>query len=255
MTLKEKVQRCQRICGAHVNLGDSAVSEILGALGYDFLWVDMEHTRLTEDDVHDHMLASRVGGTPVIVRVPADDLTITKRVLEMGPEGVVFPMVRNAEHAKQLLSNTLYPPYGTRGCGPKGAIRYGIDDEPEYYRSGHLEMCRFIQIELKSAAEDIEEIVKIPWLDGCILGLYDLSGSIGRPGDIFCPENLALAQRTIDVCTAAGKIVGVSTFATDDATLQRYHDMGIRMFSTGADYVYMLSGARETLTRVRGIQK
>ncbi len=254
MTIKEKVQKALPICGTHVNLTDPIVTEIFGALGYDFLWVDMEHTALSCEQVYHHILAAKSAGTPVFVRVPVDDLTITKRSVEMGPDGIIFPMIKNAEHAKRVLDNTLYPPYGTRGCGPKGAVRYGLDSEPYYYGEGHLKMCRFVQIEQASAAEEAEKIAAIPYLDGIVLGMHDLSGSIGRLGDIFCEENLRLANKSIAAFRAAGKTVGVSTFATDDETLTRYHEMGINMISTGADYDYVAKRGIETLNRIKGIQ-
>ena len=255
MTLKEKAAACLPISGTHVNLTDPIVTEIFASLGYDFLWVDMEHTALSCEQVYHHLLAARSCGTPVVVRVPADDFTVTKRILEMGVDGIVFPMVKDAAHAKKLLEYTLYPPYGCRGCGPKGAVRYGLASEPEYYGPGHLKMCRFVQIELKSAAEDAEAIAALPYLDGVVLGMHDLSGSIGRLGDIFCEENLALANRAIAAMKKAGKTVGVSTFSTDPEVLARYHTMGINMISAGADYDHILRVGKSTLAtliQVRG---
>ena len=249
----EKVRSAQFLCGTHVNLTDCAVSELEGQIGFDFLWVDMEHTYISEEALHHHLLAAHAGGTPVVVRVPVEDLSATKHALEMGVDGIVFPMVRDAEHAKQLLSWTLYPPYGARGCGPKGAVSYGLDDERAYYGPGHLKLCRFVQIELKSAAEDAERIAALPHLDGCVLGMHDLSGSLGDLGNIFSSANLALANRAIEAFRAQGKTVGVSTFATDEGTLRRYREMGINMISTGADYEYIRKGAQETLRRIRMI--
>ena len=194
-------------------------------------------------------------GTPVFVRVPVDDLTVTKRILEMGVDGIIFPMIQNYDHACEILSKTLYPPYGKRGCGPKGAVRYGIDSEPYYYKEGHLKMCRFVQIELKSAALDAERIASIPYLDGCVLGMHDLSGSIGRLGDIFCDENLSLAKRSIKAFHDSGKLVGVSTFATDEKTMKFYRDMGIDMIVTGADYDYIRQESIKTLNLIKRIQE
>lgn len=255
MTIKEKVTGTNLIRGTHVNLSDPIVTEIFAALGYDFIWVDMEHTALSCEQVYHHLLAARAGGTPVFVRVPADDLTVTKRVLEMGIDGIVFPMVKDAAHAKRLIDYTLYPPYGTRGCGPKGAVRYGIDSELFFYGEGHLKLCRFVQIEQASAAKEAAKIAEIPYLDGCVLGMHDLSGSIGRLGDIFCEENLKLARHTIKAFRTAGKTVGVSTFSTDKETLNRYHNMGINMISTGADYDYILKSARETLAVLQSLNQ
>ncbi len=254
MTFKEKVAAALPLCGTHVHLCDPIVTEIMAAAGYDYLWVDMEHTTLSCEQVYHHLLAARSCGTPVIVRVPADDLTVTKRILELGVDGVVFPMVKSAAHAAKLLADTLYPPYGTRGCGPKGAVRYGLDDEMEYYGPGHLNMCRFVQIEQASAVQEAEQIAALPYLDGCILGVHDLSGSIGRLGQVLCPENLALANRAIAAFKAAGKSVGISTYAIDTDTLTRYHDMGINMLTTGADYEHIRKLAHRTLHTVRDIQ-
>lgn len=255
MTLKEKVAACQKICGVHVNMTDPIATEVLSYLGFDFIWVDMEHTRLSCDHIYQHILAAKATGTPIVVRVPVDDLTITKKVIEMGVDGIVFPMVKDYEHAKKLLDYTLYPPIGTRGCGPKGAVCYDPEIEKEYYKEGHLKMCRFVQIEMRSAAEDAARIASLPYLDGCILGMHDLSGSIGKLGDIFCEENLKLANMAIAAFQKEKKSVGVSTFATDDATLSRYDQMGINMISTGADYCFISQLGAQTLATIHRIQK
>ena len=255
MTIKESIAARENLCGSHVNISDVVATEILASMGYDMVWIDMEHTTLSCEQVHSHMLAAAAAGTPVMVRVPVNDLTNTKRVLEMGPDAIVFPMVRDSEHAKELLSWTLYPPYGKRGCGPKRAVRYGMDSESYFYGEGHLKMCRFVQIELKSAAEDAENIAAIPYLDGCILGMHDLSGSIGRLGDVFCDENLKLAKMAIEAFKNHGKTVGVSTFATDKETLARYRDMGVNLIFSGADYEYIRNGSLNTLKTLKEVQK
>jgi len=255
MTFKEKIESCSAVCGTFVHISDLMVSEILGSLGYDFAWIDMEHTTLSCEQVRNHIVALRGAGTPAIVRVPVHDLTNTKRILEIGPDGIIFPMVHSYEEAEELISWTMYPPYGERGCGPKGAVRYGLDSEPDYYANGHKKFCRFIQIETKSIVDDIEKIAKMPYLDGCILGMHDLSGSIQRLGDIFCEENLALVMHSIEVLRANNKTVGVATFATDNETLERYHNMGINMITTGADYEYIRKGGLDTLKLIREIQK
>lgn len=247
MDIKEKVEKCLPIYGTHVNLSDTCITEIFASLDYDYVWVDMEHTTLSPEQIRAHILAAKAHGKPTFVRVPQDDLTNTKRIIEMNVDGIVFPMIRDYEHAKSLIDSTLYPPLGTRGCGPKGAVRFGLDDEPTYYKDGHLKLCRFIQIEQKSAALDAERIASIPYLDGCVLGMHDLSGSIGKLGDVFCDENMELAMKAIDAFKKAGKTVSVSTFATDYKTLALYRDMGINMITAGADYVFMTELAKQTL--------
>lgn len=254
MTIKEKVQKAMPLWGTHSHLTDAIVTEIVANLDYDYIWIDMEHTVLSCEQVHHHIMAAHAKNKPAFVRVPVNDLTYTKRIAEMNVDGIIFPMVQDAKHAKDLLDWTLYPPYGKRGCGPKGATNYGLDNEMEYYKEGHLnKLCRFVQIEQESAAMDAKAIAKLPYLDGCVLGMHDLSGSHGRLGDIFCDKNLDLAKRAIDAFRSEGKTVGISTGAVDVETLTFYKNMGINMITAGADFEYILRGAINTLETMKAI--
>lgn len=187
------------------------------------------------------------------MRVPQNDLTYTKKVLEMGPDGIIFPMVHSAKEAEELLSYTLYPPYGSRGCGPQRAVRYGIDDELEYFKSGPFDLCRFLQIECKTFVDELEQIADNPYIDGFILGLADLSGSINQIGDFFGEDNLALAKKAIDIATKHGKIVGSATLASDEKTIGKLCDMGIKMITCGADFGYIVNGARQTYENLKKV--
>ena len=108
-------------------------------------------------------------------------------------------------------------------------------------------------IEQKSAALDAQSIAAIPYLDGCVLGMHDLSGSIARLGDVFCEENLSLAKMAADAFLAEKKAVGLSTYAIDEKTLATYRDLGVNMISTGADYDYILRMGRDTLERTKDV--
>ena len=93
-TLKEKILAGEKIVGTHVQLSDPAICEIVGRLGYDYIWVDLEHTYMSYKDLLCHISAAHSAGTPVIVRVPQNDFTVTKKVMEMGPDGIIFPMIK-----------------------------------------------------------------------------------------------------------------------------------------------------------------
>ena len=121
--LRERMQNGM-IRGTLVSLSDPALCEIMGNAGYDCVWIDTEHTYMTERDVLCHLNAARAANIASVVRVPQNDLTATKKVLEMGPDGIIFPMVRSKREMDALLEMTLYPPHGTRGFGPLRAIGY-----------------------------------------------------------------------------------------------------------------------------------
>ena len=250
MNLKEKIQAGKSICGTLVNIPSVSVAEMMGYMDYDYLWIDLEHSAITIDMCYSMLVAAKSVGRQAIVRVPQHDLTYTKKVLEMGPDGIIFPMVKDASEAEELLSYTLYPPYGKRGCGPQRAVRYGIDDEIAYFKSGPVDLCRFIQIECESFVNDMDKIASNPYIDGFILGLADLSGSINKIGDFFGENNLSLAKKAIGVANKHNKIVGSATLATDEETLTMLHNMGIKMITCGADFNYIVNGARKTYETV-----
>lgn len=253
MNLKEKIQAGKNICGTLVNIPSVAVTEMMGYMDYDYLWIDMEHSAITIDMCYNMLVAAKSVGRQAIVRVPQHDLTYTKKVLEMGPDGIIFPMVKNKEEAEELLSYTLYPPYGKRGCGPQRAVRYGVDDELKYFKSGPFDICRFLQIECESFIDDLEEIAQNPYIDGFILGLADLAGSINEIGNFFGEKNLTLAKKAIDIATKHNKIVGSATLATDEKTLSNLRDMGVKMFTCGADFNYITSGAMKTYENLKKV--
>lgn len=247
--LKEKLRNGKRLIGTHVWLKDPCVCDMLGQLGFDFIWVDCEHSYLALDDVLTHLIAA--GDTPVIVRLPQHDFNFTKKVLEMGPDGVIFPMVHSPEEAMELMRYTLYPPRGCRGFGPMRAVRYGIDDSLSYVDDDPNTLCRFIQIERASMAQAVPELLENPYIDGYIFGPNDLSASLGQTGRGMTEEAQRLIRQATEQLRAAGKHVGVSLGGTDQALLNHYADMGMNILSVGTDFSYILDGAKEALRRVQ----
>lgn len=253
--LKAKLKSGRHLTGTHIFMNDPCISEMIGHLGFDFMWIDLEHTAIDYETLHSLLIGAKAAGTSAIVRVPCQDAAATKRVLEMGPDGIVFPMVNTPEEAEFYMKLCLYPPLGERGFGPRRAIRYGLDDVDRYIRETSLELCRFIQIESETAVKNLPEIMQNPYIDGYILGPNDLSGSIGELGRVFGERTTALIDEAIAILHAAGKPVGVSTGSTDAKVLKYWHDRGIGMIAAGTDYSYILSGARQTLHTLRDIQR
>ena len=234
-TFKERVRNREYLCGTHINLNDPCIAKIVGMLGFDYIWIDMEHSYLTYDHLLSHIQTIQACGTPVIVRCPQHDFTAAKKILEMGPDGIIFPMVKTKEEVDRLISYTLYPPYGNRGFGPLNAVNFGVDSALDYVTHNHETMCRFIQIEHIDLVKDLENVVDNPWIDGYIFGPNDLSGSIGQLMNVFVDDTQALVRESIDILNKHGKCIGLSTGDTSPEVVARWHDMGIHMISAGCD--------------------
>lgn len=237
--LKDRIKNKEKLIGMYVQLCDISISKIAGLAGYDFVWVDTEHSYMSYETVLSHIMALKSVGASVIVRVPQDDLTATKKILEMGVDGIIFPMVKTAEEAERLIGDTLYPPYGNRGFGPMNAIDYGFKNVKEYVQTNHAELCRFIQIEHKEAIENLDEIIKNPYIDGYIFGPNDLSGSYNMLGEAFSDKITKIIKETIKKLHKADKYVGIASGGYSEEIIKHWHNMGPEMLIAGADFDFI----------------
>ena len=245
--LKQKIKNREKIIGTHLNFSDPSVGRIAGFAGYDFIWIDMEHNSISFESLLSLFYAIKSTGTdtPVIVRVPQNDLTATKKVMEMGVDGIIFPMVKSAEEANRLISYTLYPPYGTRGFGPLNAVGYDAKSVQDYIQNDHERFCRFIQIEHVDAVKDLDNIIKNEYIDGYIFGANDLSGSINELCNVFGENTTALIKEVIQKLKANGKYIGLSTGDLSIETHKHWFNMGVDMLSAGADFDFLTVGLRQ----------
>lgn len=251
--LKDRLH--ENLIGSHISMTDSIVSELYGRLGFDFIWIDTEHSEIPLPNLRNHITAVQAGNTPVIVRVPINDFNHTKKVMEMGPDGLVFPMVNTPEEARAVTEFCMYPPEGRRGFGPLRSVNYGIDNLEEYIALANQKTCRLVQIETREAVKNLPEIVKNPYIDGYIFGPCDLSGSIGELNRVFEKPTQALIREAIHILKENGKPIGVSTGSTDPAVTGFWHELGINIISTGTDYDYILQGARANLASMKQIMR
>lgn len=248
--LRNKIDGREKIIGTLVSLTEPCLCEIMGKIGYDCVWIDTEHTYMSCKEVLCHLNAAESVGITSVVRLPQSDLTATKKILEMGPDGIIFPMVKSADEIKNLIEMTLYPPLGTRGFGPIRAIGYGAEDAKEYVDEKSLDLCRFVQIEHKDMIDNLDEIVKIPYIDGFIFGPNDLSASVGEMLNVFGEKTLSEIKRAIHILKQHGKYVGLAGGMKKD-DIKTWSELGLDMIFVGADWCFVYEQGKETLKITR----
>ena len=251
---REKLSKKGKILGTLVCLTDPCLCDVMGRAGYDAVWIDMEHTYMSYKDVLCHISTCASVNTASVIRLPQKDLTATKKVLEMGPDAIIFPMVENYDDTVELIKSTLYPPLGNRGFGPMRAIGYGAVNAKEYVKDKSLELCRFIQIENKTCIEQLEQIAKIPYLDGCIFGPNDLSGSLGDFLNVFEEPTISTMKNAIKVLKKHGKLVGVAG-GMDEKSIKTWSELGIDMLFSGGDWNFVYTSAVSTLEIMKNFNK
>ena len=252
-TLKEKILNHEITLGTQIMMCDTAIGEIFSYAGYDYMWIDTEHSCIDYKQLLDYISICEARGTPTLIRLHIDDYNHTKRVLEMGPTGVIFPMINTKEQAEKAINSTFYPLKGNRGSGAQRYGRYGLDPL-ETVISNENNIIRCIQLETKESIDNLEEIVKVKGIDCFIFGLWDLSFDIGKPGDVLCDEELKYVKKAIDILKKNNKAIGMATGNTDKNFLQKWADMGITFITAGSDFDYLRMGAINTLKSLKEIK-
>ncbi len=240
--------------GTHISFDDPAISEMMGDAGYDFLWIDQEHTPLGTLSIQNHLIAARAAGTASIVRIPWNDQVRAKAILEMGPDGMIFPMVNSAAEAEEAIRSCLYPPDGIRGFGPRRAVRYGFDDSIDYVKRNG-DFLKILQIETIQAVQNLDEIIQVKGIDAFIIGPCDLSLSLSL--DVFgCNEEKSFldAVTTAIAKTKKAKIpIGVSMGSYGIPDMKYWLDKGVDFLSVGGDVSYLKQGAVDALQNLKGL--
>lgn len=248
--LQEKLRRCELALGTHVSLNDSSVSELVGNVGFDYIWIDTEHSTIDLDHLQLHLIAARAAGVSAIVRIPWNDPVRAKPVLEMGPDGLVFPMIRSYEEAEMAIQSCCYPPRGIRGFGPRRAVQYGRIPASQYLDSVDDHLLKFLQIEHIDILKDLPKIVQIPEVTGFVIGPCDFAASMGKIRDMGAPEVQQKIDEAIDIVRSAGKVVSLSQGPCSDDVLRSWRRRGVQMLSIGSDVRSILAGAEESLRRL-----
>ena len=201
--LREKLKNNIIALGSHISLNDSTVTEIMGDVGFDYLWIDTEHTPISLDCLQNHLVAARASGVSAIVRVPEVSQVKAKPILEMGPDGIVFPQVNSYELALEAVAACKYPPVGNRGWGPRRAMHFGVDmSAQDYIAHANDDILTILQFENINAYKDLDRILSIDGLDVILLGPCDLAASMGHIGDWHHPD----VERIVDDAVNASQI-------------------------------------------------
>lgn len=226
--------------GFVVTLRDPAVSEMIGDAGFDFTWLDMEHSPLSLTDVAAHIMALRGTDCAPFVRVANNDIVQIKKVLDLAPAGIIIPMIKSADELKMAVAACRYPPFGVRGCGYRRAIRYGAMGLPEYFEKSKVEPLIIAQIEHIESVQNLDEILAVEGLGSICIGPNDLSGSINKLGQTNDPEVCKVIDLICEKAHKAGVMVGA--FAPD---VENWKHRKLDWAAVQTDWGAMLSGMQE----------
>jgi len=231
-------------CGCWINLFNPLVGELVGACGYDYALIDMEHSPASLDSVLPMIRAVQLGGAKALVRVPDKQSAWIGRLMDMGADGVMVPMVNTAEEATELAAAAVYAPEGTRGmaAGIVRATRYGVDTN-EYLRNYRSNFLLLVQIETRQAVDSAGAIAAVDGVDCVFIGPFDLAGSLGNLCEPEHKDTRAGIRKVVKAVKDVGK--PLSTLTNPARNARKLFAEGYDLVFSGSD-VGMIRQAFET---------
>lgn len=228
---------------------DPLIGEMLAVAGFDWILVDAEHGPFDLAAVIAQLQAMAPYGVAPIVRPPSSDPVFIKRLLDIGVQSFLVPMVNSAKEAADLVRNLRYPPAGNRGIGAAlgRASRWSLVEN--YLTEANDQMCLIVQIETGPAYEALDDILAVEGVNGVFFGPSDLSASLGYIGQEEHPLIVDMVEKGLQRVRDAGKIAGMISLDVDRA--RHYVDSGANMIGVGADTILFAQAARALATQFR----
>jgi len=234
--------------GLWVSLCSNYAADVVATAGFDWSLLDMEHSPNEVGMVMGQLQAFTVGSTSPMVRPMWNDPVLVKRLMDVGAQSLLFPMIQSADEARLAVSATRYPPEGIRGVsGTQRANHFGR--VTDYFEQVHNETCVIVQIETMHALDQVEEIAKVDGVDGVFFGPADLSadmGKLGQVNDVQLWEHIANGAKIVE---AVGKPAG--TLVLDATKAARLINDGFSFVACGSDLSLLARGADQLLADVK----
>jgi len=246
MTFRQRLKDHEMLLGTIVSLASPEVAEVLSAAGFDWLFIDAEHSPL--DALTIQRILQGAGTTPCLVRLARGDEVSIKKALDVGAAGIIAPLINSAERAAEVVRHAKYAPLGTRGVGVGRAHGYGFAFQ-EYVSNANEDTVVVVQAEHIEAVNNMEAIVQVPGVDAVLVGPYDLSASLGRLGEVAHPDVFAAIERVTQICRAAQMPLGI--FGMTAEAVRPYIERGYTLLAVSIDTVLLGTAARQLRMQIK----
>jgi 2-keto-3-deoxy-L-rhamnonate aldolase RhmA len=212
-----------------VEFATPGIGHILKSAGCDFVLFDLEHSGFGFETVKSALRYFEAAELPAIVRVPSREYHHIARAMDMGAEGLMLPMVGSPDEVRHIIDSMKYHPAGKRGVALQVAHdRYRPGTVADKLAAANTRATLFCQIETAEGVENADEIAAIDGVDCLWVGHFDLSASLGIPGEFDHPKFKAAIERTAAATRKHDKALG---------RLVPTVEQGAEVFALGFDFV------------------
>jgi len=250
--LKHKLSNNELTLGSWLTINHQSVVEIMASAGFEWLCIDIEHSAISISDVLNLIGHIQGNGMQALVRVNENNPVIIKQVMDAGADGVIIPMVNSVQDAERAVASVRYPSQGSRGVGLSRAQNYGIGFA-EYQDWLKNDSVIIAQIEHINGVNELSGILDVPGVDGIIVGPYDLSASMGYPGE-FDRANVVEALKRVDtVCLEKGRPLGFHVISSDHTKTLEKIKVGYKFLAFSLDFFFLGDSARREMSELRKV--
>lgn len=248
--LKQKLKQGEVVLGSFINCAYPAFVEICGYAGFDFVVIDLEHSPLHALAAEDLCRAADCVGLSPIIRVRKNDAPQIQRALDIGSAGVQVPQIETKADAQAVIRAAKYSPLGARGLSFNTRAGAYTAAGTQITEQLNEESLVVVHVEGDRGIENIEEIVSVPHIDIVFLGPYDLSQSLGIPGQVKDPRVIELMKSGVNSIRNAG--IAAGTFADTPEMAKQWIDAGVQYVALGVDVGIFLRACQALIRGVRG---
>ena len=231
--LKNKFVNRENILAGWTSIGHPQVAEMLAMSGVDFIGIDIEHSTISQEQSQRIIAACHDKGVRCMPRIATHNQEAIKQLLDSGADGIIAPTVDTPEQVEKLIEWIKYPPLGKRGYGIARAQDYGHNFN-EYTSQWNNSSSLIIQIESITAVENIEKLLQFDEVDGAMIGPYDISGSLGIPGQIDHQKVKDAGRVVVEACRKYGKSCGTQDINPTSSSVKE-------AFGSGYTFVVLAS--------------
>lgn len=246
----EKMKRKESVFGMFCNFNSPEAIEIMGLAGLDFVILDMEHGPFTFETVQNLTRAAELRGLTALARATSGSRTDVLRALDTGVSGIVVPQVSNADEAGEIAKWSRYYPSGVRGVALPRSSDFGSKSILEYFKEANGETLVSVQIESQEALDNLDGIIGCPGVDMAFVGPFDLSQSLGIPGQVGHERIENALDEILSVCEKYGKYSGI--FAPNTEQALKFKEKGFNLIAVGMDTTLFYEASKNLAESLSG---
>ncbi len=243
--LLKKIKKREITVGSWLQINNCDIAEIMGKSNYDWIVVDMEHSSTGINELSNLFRAIELGKTLPFVRIPQNSDHLCSRVLDAGACGIIFPNVKNANQINFSIKKCLWPKFGSRGLGFSRSNLYGIHISK--YIKQYERPIIIAMIESLEGVENLDSILKNKFIDSIFIGPYDLSMSMGIPGQFETKKFKSEIKKILNTCKKYQVSMGMHVTRPDKKLLKKYIKNGFNFIAYGADIIFLTNNSANPL--------